>query len=108
LITPFEDKYVTKVEDLNRSPEVLRLGNDIIRHGRAGVIILAGGQGSRLGWNHPKGTYILPDLPSGKSIFHILVEKFLAAQKHAGPQVKACTLFIMTSDDNHTETIEHF
>ena len=60
----------------------------MISNGKAAVIILAGGQGSRLGWSHPKGTFVLPGLPSGKSIFNILTEKFLAAQKHAGKQVK--------------------
>jgi UDP-N-acetylglucosamine/UDP-N-acetylgalactosamine diphosphorylase len=51
----------------------------MISNGKAAVIILAGGQGSRLGWSHPKGTFVLPGLPSGKSIFNILTEKFLAA-----------------------------
>jgi len=38
-------------------------GLDLIRAGRVGVVILAGGQGSRLGFNHPKGLYNI-DLPS--------------------------------------------
>jgi len=86
----------------------LKIGNEVISQGKAAVIICAGGQGTRLGWSHPKGTYILPNLPSGKSIFQLLVEKFLFAQKNAGAQVKKCTMFIMTSDDNHVETVAHF
>ena len=80
----------------------------MISEGKAAVLILAGGQGTRLGWTHPKGTFILPDLPSRKSIFQILVEKFALAQKNAGCYDKKCTMFIMTSDDNHEETVQHF
>ena len=48
----------------------------MIKEGRAAVLILAGGQGSWLGSDDPKGMYNIK-LPSGKSIFQILVERFI-------------------------------
>ena len=43
-------------------------GNQLIRDGKVGCVILAGGQGSRLGFNGPKGKYNI-GLPSQKSLF---------------------------------------
>ena len=51
------------------------LGYQCIRDGKAACLLMASGQGTRLGFNHPKGMYQI-GLPSGKSIFQILVERF--------------------------------
>mgnify|MGYP001626781382 CR=1 FL=1 len=57
-------------------------GNKLIREGKVGTVILAGGQGSRLGFNGPKGKYNI-GLPSQKSLFQILTERFFRAQLNA-------------------------
>lgn len=54
-------------------------GLDIIKDGMAAVIVLAGGIGTRLEYDRPKGEYSL-NLPSIKSIFQILIERFLKIQ----------------------------
>ncbi|CAH1963261.1 unnamed protein product [Acanthoscelides obtectus] len=85
-------------------------GLKAIAEGSVGVLLLAGGQGTRLGVTYPKGIFPL-DLPSGKTLYQIQAERIrkvisLAEQKHS----KRGKIFwyIMTSEATHNDTVDYF
>ena len=84
--------------------KLLETGEKLIKEGKYAVVTMAGGQGTRLGHNGPKGTYDL-GLESHKSIFEILCDTLKEAQRQYGVYVP---WYIMTSRQNHTETVEFF
>jgi UDP-N-acetylglucosamine/UDP-N-acetylgalactosamine diphosphorylase len=81
-----------------------RRGTEALRRGEVAVVLVAGGQGSRLGFEHPKGLYPVGPV-SGKSLFQVHAEKVLALRRRYGQPVPFC---IMTSDATHEETTAYF
>ena len=79
-------------------------GNAALAAGRVGVILVAGGQGTRLGFPHPKGMYPIGPV-SGHPLFQILVEQVIARSKACG---KSIPYYVMTSDATHAETVAFF
>lgn len=82
------------------------LGMQAIREGKVGVILLAGGQGTRLGSTDPKGCYDI-GLPSGKSLFQLQAERIRRMSALAGGQVKI-PWYIMTSGPTRDATEAYF
>lgn len=79
-------------------------GIDLIGMGQVGCLVVAGGQGTRLRIDGPKG--ICPVSPvKKKTLFQLIAEKTLAAGKRAGRQLP---LAIMTSPANHEATVAFF
>lgn len=76
-------------------------GLEAIRAGKVAAVLLAGGQGSRLGYDGPKGTV---DIGETKSvyIFELLFYHLLKVTKRAGAYIP---FYIMTSEKNHEETM---
>ncbi len=79
-------------------------GQDLLRAGKIACFVVAGGQGSRLGYEGPKGCY-----PAGavtkKPLFQIFAENILATAKKYGATVP---WYIMTSPLNHDATVAFF
>ena len=73
-----------------------------IAKGEVGAILLAGGQGSRLGFDSPKGEYNF-GLWSGKSLFQLHAERMLRLQTLAGGSGEI-TLYVMTSPSTDAAT----
>ena len=94
----------TSPEELEKRDEARKRGEELIRNGMAAVFVVAGGQGSRLGFAGPKGKFPITPV-TGRSLFQVHSEKILALSRKAGRSVP---FFIMTSETNHDETVAFF
>ena len=79
-------------------------GEKIIKEGKYAVVMMAGGQGTRLGHSGPKGTFDF-GLESHKTIFEVLTDKLKEARDRLGITIP---WYIMTSKDNNKQTIDFF
>lgn len=79
-------------------------GEAALRAGRVAAFTVAGGQGTRLGYDGPKGTFPVTPV-RGKTLFQVFAEKILAAGRHYG---RPLHWFIMTSHQNHAATEAFF
>ena len=81
-----------------------KTGEQLIANGKVAALLVAGGQGTRLGFNGAKGKYKAGPI-SGKSLFNMHAEQLLALNR----KYKTTTpWFIMTSEVNHKESIQYF
>jgi UDP-N-acetylglucosamine/UDP-N-acetylgalactosamine diphosphorylase len=79
-------------------------GEALLREGRVACYLVAGGQGTRLGFNGPKGTFTIGPV-SQRSLFQIHAEKIRALSVRYGATVP---WYILTSEGNHQATIDFF
>ena len=78
-----------------------KTGVEAIKAGKVGAVLLAGGMGTRLGSDNPKGMYNV-GLTHDLYIFECLINNLLDVVKQAGAWIH---LFVMTSDKNHDATV---
>lgn len=84
--------------------EYIKIGEEIIKSGKYAFVTMAGGQGTRLGHNGPKGTYKLGINPD-KSLFEIMSDSLKRAKKEFGVYIP---WYIMTSRENNEDTVKFF
>ena len=94
-------------EDVSESERenYFEIGKKIIENGEYAVVTVAGGQGTRLGHNGPKGTYKISTIKGEKSLFEILCETMKEASDKYGTVIP---WYIMTSDENNKQTVDFF
>lgn len=83
---------------------VAAVGESALAAGEVAVVIVAGGSGTRLGFDGPKGTYPIGPV-SAASLFQIHAEKVAALSRRHG---RTIPLYIMTSPENHEATARFF
>ncbi|HJQ79025.1 MAG TPA: UDPGP type 1 family protein [Lacipirellulaceae bacterium] len=81
------------------SSDARKCGTEALGSGKIGVLLVAGGQGSRLGFDQPKGLYAIGPV-SGASLLQIHFEKALALARRHSVRVP---VYMMTSPVTHEE-----
>ena len=82
----------------------LATGKDLLRQGKVGAFLVAGGQGTRLGYEGPKGEYPVTPVKN-KPLFQVFAEQLLG---HANLAGKTIPWYVMTSDANDSATRAFF
>ncbi len=101
-ITPIE---VMTLSDIEKSEEEFRaVGIEAIQNHKVAAVLLAGGQGTRLGIEGPKGALNV-GLTKELYIFQCLIQNLMKVKEEAGEWLP---LLIMTSDKNDKETRAFF
>ncbi len=80
------------------------VGEQLLHDGKVAAFTVAGGQGTRLGYDGPKGCYPATAI-SNKPLFQVFAEGLLAAERRYG---KPVPWYIMTSPLNHAATVAFF
>jgi UDP-N-acetylglucosamine/UDP-N-acetylgalactosamine diphosphorylase len=99
---PLGAMEIPEIEE--KKAEFTKIGIDAIRKTKVGAVLLAGGQGTRLGFDKAKGMYNI-GVTRELYIFEQLIENLKKVTAQAGVPVP---LYIMTSDKNDEQTREFF
>ncbi len=83
--------------------DALSAGEAALRSGRLAMILVAGGQGTRLGFDRPKGMFPIGPV-SNRTLFQLHADRLAAVAKHYRVRIP---LFIMTSPATHQDTLDY-
>lgn len=90
-----------QLKEIRENEEHFReVGQKAIREGKVGAVLLAGGMGTRLGSDNPKGMFNI-GLTKEVYIFQRLIENLMDVVRETGVYIP---LYVMTSDKNHEAT----
>ncbi|HEX4055906.1 MAG TPA: UDPGP type 1 family protein [Tepidisphaeraceae bacterium] len=81
-----------------------RRGGEVLAQGKVAAFLVAGGQGTRLGYDGPKGEYPITPVKN-KPLFQVFAEQLLAHSRRAG---RLIPWYVMTSDNNDVQTRAFF
>ena len=99
---------VSKVAPLpivDRNEDFTELGESIVKKNQYGVVLLAGGNASRLGLDMPKGCLELHIGDTTKSLFELYIDQLKEAYNKYGVYIN---LYIMTNDESYSEIYNYF
>ncbi len=94
-------KAMQREEIVRREKEFYDAGVKAIKEGKTAALLLAGGMGTRLGSDNPKGMYNI-GLTKDVYIFQRVIENLLDVVRETDTWIR---LFIMTSEKNHESTV---
>lgn len=103
---PPADCVGTVIGQADQAKEWNEVGLKSIEEGKVGVLLMAGGQGTRLGSSAPKGCYDI-GLPSHKSLFQLQAERIKRLEIVAGAS-QPIPWYIMTSGPTRKPTEDFF
>ncbi|MDE6232855.1 MAG: UDPGP type 1 family protein, partial [Lachnospiraceae bacterium] len=101
-IEPLEAMKLGEIE--KRREQFEAIGIDAVKQCRVGAVLLAGGQGTRLGFDKPKGMFNI-GVNIELTIFERLIQNLMDVVNKSGSYVP---LFIMTSEKNNNDTVKFF
>ncbi|MCE9594999.1 MAG: UTP--glucose-1-phosphate uridylyltransferase [Planctomycetes bacterium] len=87
-----------------RAARATKLGDELLRQGRVGYVLVAGGQASRLGYDGPKGAYRIGPV-TDRSLFEWHARRLVATRARHG---RAVPWYVMTSPANDAPTRAFF
>jgi UDP-N-acetylglucosamine/UDP-N-acetylgalactosamine diphosphorylase len=87
-----------------RARRARKVGDELLRAGRVGYVLVAGGQASRLGFEAPKGAYPIGPV-TGRTLFAFHAQRLRAAARRHGTRTP---WYVMTSPANDAETRAFF
>ncbi len=96
--------YYKEGDSAQEKKRLTGIGEDCLRDGRVAAFLVAGGQGTRLGFSGPKGCFPVSPVKS-KTLFQLFAETIRALAKRYG---RPLPWFIMTSEDNDEQTKAFF
>ena len=101
---PFYQAAPVSDREREKYRRAVQQGEELISSGKVAAFVVAGGQGTRLGFDGPKGDFAISPI-GNKTLFRIFAETILAAGAKYGVRLP---WYIMTSPLNHRDTVDIF